>query len=89
MEDLVYIYSNLQLALSSVAKDSSSSSSPWFAPILSATKGDLGTNGDKGDESSDNRFPLIDEYDAHNSSACTTCDLVYLEFYDVTSMPQG
>jgi hypothetical protein len=36
LEDLVYVHSNLQLALNNVAKDSSNSSTPWFEAIPAA-----------------------------------------------------
>jgi hypothetical protein len=34
LEDLVYVRSNLHLALSSVAKDASTSSRPWSEPVI-------------------------------------------------------
>ena len=49
LEDLVYVCSNLKLALSSVPKDSSSSSQPWFRPIPSTNEDDLGIDGDTSD----------------------------------------
>ena len=53
------------------------------------TYDDLGTDDDIGDEPSDYRVPLIDEYDDRNSTAFTTpCALNDLEIYDVTSRPQ-
>ena len=73
-----------------MAKDSSSSSCPWFALILSVEEDDIGTNGDIGDEPSDDRVTLINEYDDHNPSAfITPCALDDLELYDVTNRPQG
>lgn len=69
------------MASSSIAKDSSISSCTWFASILSA-EDDLGTDGDIGDEPNDDRVPLINEYDDHNSSAFTTlCALDDLALY--------
>lgn len=86
LEDLVYVRSNLQLALSSVAKDSSSSSRPWFDDDPSA-KEDLSIDGDTSDEPSDDRALLDD--DNHSSRAFpTSCALDDLELYDVTSRPQ-
>ena len=43
LKDLVYVHNNLQLALSSLAKDSSSSYHPWFEPIPSVEE-DFGTD---------------------------------------------
>ena len=89
MEGLVYVPSNLKLALSSVAKDSSSSSQPWFGPIPSTKEDDLGIDGDISDELSDDRVPVDDEFYEHSSSAFTSPGaLVDLEIYDVTSRPQ-
>jgi hypothetical protein len=89
LEDLVYVHSNLHLALSSVAKDASTSSRPWFEPILSAEEDDLGTDGDSLEEPSDDGGPLIDEFGGHTSSTFTSpCALDDLELYDVTSRPQ-
>ena len=47
----MYVRSNLQLALSSVAKDTSSSSHPWFQPFPNgdfAAEDDLEIDGDSG-----------------------------------------
>ena len=75
----------MKLALSSVPKDSSSSSQRWFGPISSIEEDDLGIDGD----TSDDRVPVDDEFDEHNSSAFTSpCILHDLEIYDVTSRPQ-
>jgi hypothetical protein len=41
LEDLVYVRSNLKLALRSVAKDASSSSRPWFGPTSPCSLDDL------------------------------------------------
>ena len=65
LEDLIYVRSNLKLSLSIVPKDSSSSSRPWLGPILSTEEDDLGIDGD----TSDDRVPVDDEFDEHNSSA--------------------
>ena len=79
---------NLQLALSSLAKYSSSSYHPWFEPIPSVEK-DFGIDGDSDDDPHDNGAPYIDDYEDHNSSAFTTpCALDGLELYDITSRPQ-
>ena len=70
--DLVYVRSNLHLALSSVAKDASTSSRPLFEPIPSAEEDDLGIDGDSLDEPSDDGGPLIDEFGGHTSSTFTS-----------------
>ena len=41
-------------------------------PIPNVEEDYIGTGHDISDEPSDNRVPLIDEYDDHNSSAFTT-----------------
>ena len=87
-----FVRSNLQLALSSLAKDSSSSYHPWFEPIPSVEE-DFGIDGDRDndDDPHDNGAPYIDndDYEDHNSSAFTTpCALDDLELYDITSRPQ-
>ena len=90
LEDLVYVRSNLQLALSSVAKDSSSSSPPWIGHIPSAEEDDLGIDGDISDhpDPSDDGVTLTDEFDDHSSSAFTTPHSIDdLELHDVTSRP--
>lgn len=90
LEDLVYVRNNLHLALSSLAKDSSSSYRPWFEPIPSVEE-DFGIDGDSDDvdEPHDDGVPYIDDYEDHNSSAFSTpCALDDLELYDITSRPQ-
>ena len=49
LEDLVYVRSNLQLALKNVAKDSSNPSTPWLSVVLDAPKDgdDLGIESDR------------------------------------------
>ena len=72
----------MQLALSSVAKDSSSSSHPWFGPILTAEEDDLGIT----NEPSDDEVSFIDDSDDHSSRTFPTpCALDDLELYDVTT----
>jgi len=93
LENLVYVRSNLKLALKSVAKDSSSSTHPWFEAIPSAKEDDFGIDGDNSDEASANdecdRGSLNDASDGHNSTTFTDpCALDDLELYDVTSRPQ-
>jgi hypothetical protein len=83
LEELVYVRSNLKLALSSVAKDASSSSRPWFGPTLSIEEDDLDIDGDSLDE-------LGDDFDDHTSSSggfTSPCSLDDLELDDVTSRP--
>ena len=59
----------------------------WAIP--STEEDDLGIDGDTSDEPSDDRVPVDDEFDEHNSSAFTSpCALHDLEIYDVTSRPQ-
>ena len=68
LEDLVYVCSNLQLALSSIDKDISSSSHPWFQPFPStnfAAEDDLGIDGDN--SANDDR-DLVNEFVDLNSS---------------------
>ena len=89
LKDLVYVRSNLQLAISSVAKDSSGSSHPWIGHSLSEEEDDLNIDGDTSDQPIDDRVPHPDEFDDHSSSGFTTpCDIDGLELYDVTSRPQ-
>lgn len=70
LEDLVYVRSNLKLALSSVAKDASSSSKPWFDADLQPEEDDISTNGDSLDDSNVG-IPSIDDFDDQHSSAFT------------------
>ena len=91
LEDLVYVRSNLKLAMSSVAKDASSSSRPWFGPTLGIEEDDLDidVDGDSLDELGDDRVPLTDDFDDHTSSSSgftNPCSLDDLE-HDVTSRP--
>ena len=90
LEDLVFVRNNLHLALSSLAKDSSSSSRLWFEPIPSVEE-DFGIDGDSddADEPHDDGVPYTDDYEDHNSSAFSTpCALDDLELYDITSRPR-
>ena len=88
LEDLVYVRSNLKLAFRSVAKDASSSSQPWFGPVLSIEEDGLDIDGDSLDENSDDGGPLVYEFGGHTSSTFTSpCALDDLELYDVTSRP--
>jgi hypothetical protein len=89
LEDLVYVHSNLKMALSSVAKDASSSSRPWIGPTLNI-EDDLDIDGDSLDELGHDRVPLTDDFDDHTSSSngfTCPCSLDDLELYDVTSKP--
>eukprot|EP00253_Pinus_taeda_P011843 PITA_11843 len=70
LEDLGYVRSNLKLALSSVAKDASSSSQPWFDADLEPKEDDISTDGDSLDEPNVG-IPSIDDFDDHHSSAFT------------------
>eukprot|EP00253_Pinus_taeda_P032068 PITA_32068 len=70
LEDLVYVRSNLKLALSSVAKDASSSSKPWFDADLEPEEDDISTNGDSLDDPNVG-IPSIDDFDDQHSSAFT------------------
>eukprot|EP00253_Pinus_taeda_P017432 PITA_17432 len=68
LEDLVYVRSNLKLALSSVAKDASSSSEPWFDADLEPEEDDISTDGDSLDDPNVG-IPSIDDFDDQHSSA--------------------
>eukprot|EP00253_Pinus_taeda_P014305 PITA_14305 len=70
LEDLVYVRSNLKLALSSVAKDASSSSQPWFDADIEPEEDDISTDGDSLDEPNVG-IPFIDDFDDHHSSPFT------------------
>ena len=88
LEDLVYVRNNLQLAISSVAKDSSDSSHPWIGHSPSEEEDDFNIDGDTPDQPIDDRVPHTDEFDDHSSSGFTTpCDIDDLELDDVTSRP--
>jgi hypothetical protein len=66
LEDLVYVRSNLQLALKNVAKESSNSSTPWIDPVPNASMDDADLYID-----SDIDRELTDESDAEASSGFT------------------
>eukprot|EP00253_Pinus_taeda_P011639 PITA_11639 len=68
LEDLVYVRSNLKLALSIVAKDASSSSEPWFDADLEPEEDDISNDGDSLDDPNVG-IPSIDDFDDHHSSA--------------------
>ena len=70
LEDLVYVRSNLKLALSSVAKDAPSSSQPWFDVDLEPEEDDISTDGDSLDDPNVG-IPSIDDFDDHHYSAFT------------------
>ena len=80
--DLVYVHSNLQLALSNVAKDESNSSSSWLEFVRDAL-GDqddlgIGSDRDSGESNGD-----------HDSSGLTPPSaLDDLDLFDVTSKPR-
>ena len=77
--DLVYVHSNLQLALSNVVKDESNSSNPLFEPVPNA----LGDQDDLGNE--------IDESngDCDYSAFTPLSYLDDLEVFDVTNIQVG
>jgi hypothetical protein len=84
LEDLVYVRSNLQLALKNVAKDSSNSSTPWLSPVPDAPEDgdDLGIESDRSSAS-------VEFSDDHASSGFTApTALDDIELFDVTSRPQ-
>eukprot|EP00253_Pinus_taeda_P004216 PITA_04216 len=70
LEDLVYVRSNLKLALSSVAKDASSSSDPWFDVDLEPEEDDNSIDGDSLDDPNVG-IPSIDDFDDQHSSGFT------------------
>ena len=75
-----------------MAKDSSSSTHPWFEaePTSSAEENNLGIDGDSSNEqtATDDRVLVSGASDNHISSAFTApCALDDLELYDVTSRP--
>lgn len=82
LEDLVYVRSNLQLALNNVAEDSSNSSNPWF-------KLDFDAPGDENDidTMSDRSSP---ESSGNDASSGFTAPSAFddIEHFDVTSRPQ-
>ena len=83
LEDLVYVRSNLQLALSNVAKESSNSSTSWFetvpGPDALGDEDGLDIESDKANSESNGGYA---------SSAYTAPSaLDDLELFDVTSRP--
>jgi len=85
LEDLVYVHSNLQLALKNVAKESSNSSTPWNDPVPNASMDDTDLYID-----SEIDRELTDESDAKASSGFTTpIALDDIELFYITSGPQG
>lgn len=86
LEDLVYVRSNLQLALKNVAKESSNSSTPWIDPVPNATMDDADLYIDS-DINTDREF--TDESGAEASSGFTAhTALDDIELFDVTSGQQ-
>lgn len=84
LEDLVYVRSNLQLALKNVAKESSNSSTPWIDPVPNASMDDADLYIDN-----DTDREFADESDAEASSGFTTpTALDDIELFDVTSGQQ-
>ena len=82
----------MKLALNSVAKNSSSSTHPWFEaePTSSVKENDLGIGGDSSDEptATDDRVLVSDASHNHISSAfIAPCAIADLYLYDVTSRP--
>ena len=76
--DLVYVRSNLQLALSNVAKDETNSSTPWMEAVPNAHQ-------DQDDFDSEGHESNGD----HDSSGFTPPSaLDDIELFDVTSRPQ-
>ena len=74
-----------------MAKDSSSSTHPWFKPTPSAQENDLADDGDSSNEPSaaDDRVLVSDDPADRISSAFTApCALDDLDFLDVTSRPE-
>eukprot|EP00253_Pinus_taeda_P029370 PITA_29370 len=86
LEDLVYVRSNLQLALKNVAKESSNSSTPWIDPVPNATMDDADLYIDS-DINTDREF--TDESGAEASSGFTPhTALDDIELFDITSGQQ-
>ena len=86
LEDLVYVRSNLQLALKNVSKESSNSSTSYIDPVLNASR-------DEGEadfyNDSDIDRELSDESNAEASSGVTThTALDDIELFDITSGPR-
>jgi hypothetical protein len=82
LEDLVYVRSNLQLALKNVAKDSSNSSTPWLNVVSDAPEdGDnLGIESDKASATA--------KFSGDPSGFTAPSALDDIELFDVTSRPQ-
>lgn len=84
LEDVVYVRSNLQLALKNVAKESSNSSTPWIDPVPNASRDEADFYID-----SDINRELSDEFDVDASSGFTTpIALDDIELFDITSGPR-
>lgn len=84
LEDLVYVRSNLQLALKNVAKESSNSSTSWIDHVPNASMDEADSYID-----SDIDWELSDESDAEASSGFTApTALDDIELFDITSGPQ-
>jgi hypothetical protein len=81
LENLVYVCSNLQLALNNVAKDSSNSSTPWFEHVLDA----LGDQDDLDLEC--DRMSGESNGDCASSGFTAPSGLDDVELFDVTSRP--
>eukprot|EP00253_Pinus_taeda_P013199 PITA_13199 len=84
LEDLVYVRSNLPLALKNVAKESSNSSTPWIdlVPNASMDEVDLYIDSDIDKE-------LTNESNAEASNGFTApTTLDDIELFDITSGPQ-
>ena len=79
---LVYSNRNLHLALSTMARDSTNSSSPWFklAPTIARNYDDLG-NGNNSESNITSDESNHDDY----SSFTTRCTLDNFKLCDVTS----
>eukprot|EP00253_Pinus_taeda_P028657 PITA_28657 len=83
LEDLVYVRSNLQLALKNVAKESSNSSTPWIDPVPNASRDE-----DDFYIDSDIDKDLSDEFDGEALRKFTTpTALDDIELFDITSEP--
>eukprot|EP00253_Pinus_taeda_P030140 PITA_30140 len=84
LEDLVYVRSNLELALKNVAKESSNSSTRWIDPIANASRDEVDFYID-----SDIDRELSDESDAEASGGFTApITLDDIEIFHITSGPQ-
>eukprot|EP00253_Pinus_taeda_P029681 PITA_29681 len=86
LEDLVYVRSNLQLALKNVAKESSNSSTSWIDPVPNATMDDADLYIDS-DINTNREF--TDEFGVEASSGFTAhTALDHIELLDITSGQQ-